>query len=111
MEAAAMAVAVEVAAMVVAVEAADMAETVATEADVEAVAMEVDVEAVAAMVVDSPTTRAVMAAVAAATEVDREGMEEVATKLFQTCSQAMYSTNAEHQVFSVFCHFYQDFHI
>ena len=48
---------------------------------------------------------------AVATEVDREGMEEAATKLFQTCSQAMYSTNAEHQVFSVFCHFYQDFHI
>merc|ERR1719468_343427 len=51
--------------------------------------MEADVEAVAAMVVDSPTTRVVMVA-AAATEVDREGMEEAATKLFQTCSQAMY---------------------
>merc|ERR1719282_2017744 len=42
--------------------------------------MEADVEVVAAMVADSPTTRAAMAAVAA-TEVAREVMEVAATKM------------------------------
>ena len=53
-------------------------------------------------------TRVAMGA-AVATEVDREVMGVVDTKM--SPSKAMYSTNAEHQVFSVFCHFYQDFHI
>ena len=51
-------------------------------------------------------TRVAMGA-AVATEVDREVMGVVDTKM--SPSKAMYSTNAEHQVFSVFCHYYQKF--
>merc|ERR550525_397412 len=57
--------------------------------------MVVDVEAVVDTAGDSPTVR--------------EAMGVAATRLSKTHSHSMYSTNAEHQVFSVFCHYYQKF--
>merc|ERR1712025_1024311 len=79
------------AAMVVAVEAVVVM--------VETVDMEVDAEVVAAMVVDRAAMTRVAMGAAVVTEVDREVMGVVDTKM--SPSKAMYSTNAEHQVFSM----------
>merc|ERR1719277_2979280 len=77
-----------------------MVETVDMEvAAMEAAAMVVAVEAVAAMVVDRAAMIKVAMGAAVATEVDREVMGVVDTKM--SPSKAMYSTNAEHQVFSM----------
>merc|ERR550525_612167 len=81
----------------------------AAAATAETEGMVVDVEAVVDTAVDSPTTREAMAAAVAAMEAVREAMGVAATRLSKTHSHSMYSTNAEHQVFSVFCHYYQKF--
>merc|ERR1719445_2144950 len=91
-------VAVVVVAMEADVEVAAM-EADAEVAAMEAAAMEVDAEVVAAMVVDRAAMTRVAMGAAVATEVDREVMGAVDTEM--SPSKAMYSTNAEHQVFSM----------